>query len=56
MHLTPDGRRAAAAGSATSEQWLQRWFSESLGASATAQLSVLAGSARTPGAGRAGVA
>jgi DNA-binding MarR family transcriptional regulator len=57
LHLTPNGRRAVAAGSATSEQWLQRWFSEALGASATAQLgSVLAGAVRSQATGRAGVA
>jgi DNA-binding MarR family transcriptional regulator len=56
LHLTPDGRRAASAGSATSEQWLRRWFGEALGASATAQLSLLASALGTQGPGRAGVA
>lgn len=56
LHLTPDGRRASAAGSATSEQWPQGWFSDALGDSTTARLSVLAGSVRLQGPGRAGVA
>ena len=47
LHLTPDGRRAASAGSATSEQWLERSFGEALGVPATTRLAGLAGTIRT---------
>jgi DNA-binding MarR family transcriptional regulator len=56
LHLTPEGRRAASAGSATSEQWLERWFGERLGVPATTRLAGLAGTIRTQSPGRAGVA
>jgi DNA-binding MarR family transcriptional regulator len=56
LHLTADGRRAAVAGSATSEQWLRRWFGEAFGDPATARLATLVGTVRMQRSGQAGVA
>jgi DNA-binding MarR family transcriptional regulator len=55
LSLTPAGRRAAHAASATSEKWLGQWFDEALGDAATAELASLVDALRTRGRLQGGV-